>query len=222
MGDMRQIADFLGQAAQENPDELAGKGGGGGFDGPPLNESHEYRVQVAKAEWRQANQSGKWSYAITFEVIEDPSDDNEFLGRKFTEYYSIDKGNRIAQEKFSKFIGQSGVDVSDLDQSDNQKFIDGFVDATFVAAVRTWGQDNDRTGIRWVNRDNGQSLRTDISAQKSRGGSAKPLQADIAVNKQKGPVEEPAEEPESAPPVTLPKAPDTASSGITLPPGLSS
>lgn len=219
---MVDIGTFLGTASGEFPDELAGKTGGGGFDGPPLNAKHEYRCVVDRAEWRKS-QAGKWSYAITFRVIEDPDSDDEFLGRKFTEYYSIGKDtNRVGLEKFSKFIGQSGLDLAGLDQSDNQSFIDSFVDVEYVVAVRTWGSESDRTGVRWLNRNNGQALRTEVAAPKPKDGTQKPLDAEISVDKVKGPADETptqAAEPEpQAPPVTLPTG--NASSGISLPPGL--
>jgi hypothetical protein len=231
---MRSVADFIGEATKDFSDEMEGKSPMGGFDGPPLDTTRQYRVQVARAEWRQAQGSGKWSFAITFEVIEDLQD--EFVGRKFSEYYNIDQGaHEAAKRAFSRFLGESGLDIRDLDQSDNEAFISNFEGVQYVIAPRTWGEDDDRTGVRYLNRDRGQPLLDNIKPPQGRGGgSAKPLKAEISVNKEKGPFDPmqeasqpPQEEPEQLPikevaatsPVQLPGA--GTSAPVNLPPGLS-
>lgn len=219
---MRNINEFLKEVQKEFPDELAGKASnGGGFDGPPLPEDRQYRATITRAEWRQATGSGKYSYAITFEVTE-PA---EWAGRKFSEYYSIDSGNRIAAEKFSKLIGESGINVAEADTSSNEAFAKSFEGAEFVVATRTWGEDDDKTGLRYLNRDRGQALKDKIDPpKKKKVGSS--LVADIQIKKDQAPgpfdggtaeAEEEATAPAQAP-VSLPGG--ARPSGVNLPPGL--
>lgn len=209
---MQSLTDFLNDLGAEFPDEIAGKGGASGFDGPPLPEDRQYRARISRGEWRQA-QNGNWSFSFTFEIIE-PA---EFAGRKFSEYYSKDGSNQIAKEKFAKFIGESGIPFDEIDKSSDEAFAASFEDATFVIATRTWGDQNDRTGIRYLNRDRGQALQEKIAPAKKRGSTSKPLRADISVNKDKGPTEE-STPVAPRPPVTLPGG--NRPSGVTLPPGL--
>jgi hypothetical protein len=223
---MRAVSDFLGEAEEKFPDELAGRSSAGGFDGPPLAQDREYRIQVSRAEHRKSN-SGKWQFAVTFEVINDPGD--EFVGRKFSEYFSIDKdAHEAARQSFARFLGASGLNVAELDQSSNEAFIAEFEGLTFICATRTWGTEDDRTGVRYLNQDRGQDPRPSIAPPKSKTG-AKPLKADIMVNKNKGPAEpgpaavatdsETEEAPPASPPVTLPGSGVRAP--VNLPPGLS-
>lgn len=215
---MRSITDFLKEVKQDYPDALAGKSSAGGFDGPPLPDDREYRATVVRGEWRQA-QSGNYSFAFTFEI----TFPEEFAGRKFSEYYSIDKGNAIAAEKFSRFIGESGVDLADVDQSNNESFAAAFEGSSFIIATRIWGQDADRTGIRYLNRDRGQEPKASIQPPKKKAGAAKSLTADIQLPKRG---EEPFPEERAAetevavnqPTVTLPGS--GVRPPVSLPPGL--
>lgn len=230
---MVQITDFLGDIGDEFSDELEGKSNFGGFDGPPLDTTRQYRAEVTRGEWRQS-QAGKWSFSFTFEIIEDPKD--EFVGRKFSEYYQIDKGaHAAAKQSFARFIGESGLKVADLDQSSNEAFASEFEGCRYVIATRVWGEDGDNTGIRYLNRDRGQELKMNIKPPVVKGGN-KNLKPEINVNKERGPfpetqTDEPAEAPtdqetaplseivETKPEVTLPGS-GTRPAGINLPPGL--
>jgi hypothetical protein len=223
---MKSISDFLKGLAEEFPDQIAGKSQFGGFDGPPLPEDQQYRATISRGEWRQSQGSGKYSYAVTFE-IQEPS---EHAGRKFTEYYSADESaHRVSREKFSKLIGESGLNLAEVDQSSEETFAAAFEGTSYVIATRTWGEENDRTGLRYLNRDRGQELKKIAPAKGQE--AAKPLRADISVNKNVGPfsAEQPetdeqgeeeevvAAEPTQAP-ITLPGG--TRPSGVSLPPGL--
>lgn len=211
---MRSIGDFIGEATEEFPDEIAGnRTGGGGFDGPPLDVTKEYRVEVWRAEWRKANTSGKWSFAVTFEVAE-----GDRQGYKFTEYYKIDKdAPDAAKRAFSDFLGKSGLNIGDLDQSDNDAFIKNFEGITYVIAPRVWGDEDDNTGIRYINKDVGQTPKEGIKPPNKKG-TRTALSADINVNKDKGPAgEEPF--PETTQSAVLPGT-GTRPAGVNLPPGL--
>lgn len=216
---MRSITDFLNSDVAgdaELQDAIAGKSSAGGFDGPPLAVTRQYRATIVRGEWRQAN-SGKYNFSFTFEITEDP--ENEFVGRKFSETYSIDKdAHKVSKEKFARLLGESGIQASDF-TGDNEKDAKLFEGTEYVIATRVWGEEGDRTGLRYLNRDRGQQLLTNIPAPKSQGGTKAPLTADISVNKEKGPQENVAEEPaQPATPVSLPGA--GRSSGVNLPPGL--
>ena len=227
---MDSIFTFLDGAKEEFKDALAGKRTGGGFDGPPLPQNLQYRGQISRGEWRQAQTSGKWSFSMTFEVLEP----EEFAGRKFTEYYSIGSDtNNIGREKLATLIGASGVDANSFDRTgdvekDNAAFAKLFEGTQYVVAVRTWGDDMDRTGLRYLNKDYGQTLLTNVEPPKPKGGNLPnkkgggPLKADISIPKGDDQTEEqpdtPNTEPDEQPQVTFPggKSP----SGVTLPPGL--
>lgn len=230
---MRAVTDFLGEIGEQFPDELEGKSTFGGFDGPPLDPTRQYRAEIARGEWRQSR-AGNWQFAFTFEVIEDLKD--EFVGRKFTEYFTIDKGAKDgAKQAFARFIGESGLNVADLDQSSNENFAKEFEGCRYVIATRVWGEEQDQTGIRYLNRDRGQELKDNVKPPVNRGpgGSSKPLNPEINVNKDRGPFPEAPTEAEEAPAqdndlaaatsteqkVNLPGS-GTRPVGVNLPPGL--
>jgi hypothetical protein len=220
---MRKINEFLKDAAKEFPDALAGKSSAGGFDGPPLPVNLEYRVVLTRGEWRQANNSGNYSFAMTFEVAE-PA---EFAGRKFSEYYSIDEGaHPVAREKFAQLIGASCIDLTEVNTDDNDEFAKAFEGTQYVVATRVWGDDGDRNGIRYLNKDYGQTLKTDVKPPKPRGGGlptrkgpgigdklALPTAQILKNTEEEAQAEQPA-----APSPTLPGG--AAPSGVKLPPGL--
>lgn len=206
-------------------DILEGKTTFGGFDGPPLATNRQYHAVISRAEWRQAQTSGKWQFAFTFEIL----GDDEWTGRKFTEYYSKDGGNRINDEKFARFIGESGVDLKAVDRSSEEAFAKSFEGAEFIIATRIWGTDGDRTGLRYLNRYHGQEPQLSIAPPKAQSTN-KPLRADITVNKERGP--EKSEAPEETTEEVEPEADESAPTpsvalpgtghqpGINLPPGL--
>ena len=221
---MRSITDFLGEAAKEFGDELEGRSVSGGFDGPPLAQNRQYRARVARAEWRQATTSGRWSYSVTYEVTEDPKD--EFVGRKFSEYYSIEAGTPEAGKRaFSRFIGDSGVNVKELEypktgdvETDNNAFIKCFEGVSFVIATRVWGDDESNTGIRYLNRDRDQALLDHIEPHKPKGATKNSLVPEINVNKSKGPFDADESQEVQQAPASLPGS--GTRPPVNLPPGL--
>lgn len=217
---MQALGNLLGDLATEFPAEIEGKNPNSGFDGPPLPSTRQYRAVVSRAEWRQAQSSGKYSYSITFEVTE-PS---EFAGKKFSEYYSLDAASgSIGREKFARLIGESGIDLKTADTSSEASFAKEFEGKTFVIATRIWGDAMDRNGIRYLNRDRGQALQTDIKPLASELAALEKnkLKADIQINKEEAHTETQAAE--ESPQVEIPQTPNLPGSGrppVNLPPGL--
>lgn len=219
---MQALGNVLGDLATEFPEAIEGKNPNSGFDGPPVPSTRQYRAEITRGEWRQS-QGGKWSYSITFEITE-PS---EYAGKKFSEYYSIDaSAGTIGREKFARLIGESGIDLKTADTSSEAAFAKEFEGKKFVIATRIWGDQKDRNGIRYLNKDRGQALRTDIKPLASElADNIGKLKADIVVNKNEetpagesdaeAEVQTPAEEVQQ--PVTLPGGNRPL---VNLPPGL--
>jgi hypothetical protein len=227
---MQDLSNLLGDLATEFPEEIEGKNANSGFDGPPLPSTRQYRATISRAEWRQAQSSGKWSYSITFEITEDPK--GEFVGRKFSDYYNLDaSAGEVGRSKFARLIGESGIDLKTADTSSEATFAKEFEGKNFVIATRIWGDAMDRNGIRYLNRDRGQKLLDNITPApaelRARQGTSGGLKADIQIPKQgetDTAVSEPTgEEAESGQPVQetvrLPGT-NTAPGGVRLPPGL--
>lgn len=227
---MQDLSNLLGDLATEFPDEIEGKNTAAGFDGPPLPSTRQYRAVVSRAEWRQATTSGKWSYSITFEITEDPK--GEFVGRKFSEYYSLDaSAGEVGRSKFARLIGESGIDVKTANTSSEAEFAKEFEGKKFVIATRIWGDAMDRNGIRYLNKDRGQKLLDNITPAPAelRAKSDGKLKADIQVGKREeahgeipaGETDEETPEEVQVPTeqVRLPGG-NSQPGGVRLPPGL--
>lgn len=227
---MQSLDQFL-TGLEKNPDTkdiLEGKASYGGFDGPPLATTRQYHGVVSRGEWRQS-QAGKWQFAFTFEIL----GDDEWTGRKFTEYYSKDGDNRINDEKFARFIGESGLDLKVVDRSSEEAFAKSFEGVEYILATRIWGTDGDRTGLRYLNRYTGQEPLLSIAPPKPQKDS-KNLRADIQVNKERGPgqpeqgsetdgetAEVSGDEQDTAPQTPSVALPGSGRApGVNLPPGL--
>lgn len=223
---MQALGNLLGDLAQEFPEAIEGKNPNSGFDGPPLPSNRQYRATVTRGEWRQS-QAGKWSYSITFEITEP----TEYKGKKFSEYYSIDaSAGTIGREKFARLIGESGIDLATADTSSEDAFAKEFEGKNFVIATRIWGDQKDRNGIRYLNKDRGQVLKTDIKPLASElADNIGKLKADITVPKREEAHGEVPNEDDTAsiPPaeeVDVPQGVSLPGQGsrppIKLPPGL--
>jgi hypothetical protein len=172
----------------------------------PLNL--EYRLVVDSAEYKPSKSTGNPQIVLTYQVQE-PA---EFAGAKFQDYQSANPTTSIGVEVLAKLFGALQADVSGW--GDNfEGFVKQFEGRTVVAALRLWGQENDRIGIRYVNLDKGQNLRTDV---KPKGGSAAKLNTAADIQIPKGPFEDAA----PAEVVTPPQAAPAPSGGPNLPPGL--
>lgn len=231
---MQQLENLLGDLATQFPDAIEGKNPNSGFDGPPVPSTRQYRAVVSRAEWRQAQSSGKYSYSITFEITE-PA---EYAGKKFSEYYSMDaSAGTVGREKFARLIGESGIDLKTADTSSEDAFAQEFVGKKFVLATRIWGDEMDRNGLRYLNKDRGQKLLDNIkpAASELAAQQKAKLKAEIQVNKaeestpeeESVPEDTSAEEREAAHEQTIPQQapPSLPGSGsarppVNLPPGL--
>lgn len=233
---MVNLQDFLGDIKKNYAEDLkkGAEGPTGSFDGPPLPENLEYRVTVDKAEYKPSK-AGKYQLVLTYEVTE-PA---EFAGRKVQEYYATEPGNQISQSKMSKMLGALGPDLSNVG-GDWDTLTTRLTGLTGVITARTWGEANDRSGVRWVNADRGQTLRTNIAPQEAKGGPKNALRPDVSVPKpapvtaapaavSEAPEPEYGDEPgegftEAPAPAAAPVLPGTAAprpaGGPNLPPGL--
>lgn len=175
----------------------------------PLNL--EYRLRVEKSEYKPSKSTGNPQIVLTYEVVE-PA---EYKGAKFQDYQNPNPTTTIGVEVLAKLFGALQADMTGW--GDNfEGFINQFEGRTVVAALRLWGQENDRIGIRYVNLDKGQQLRTDV---KPKAGSAGKLNTSADIQIPKGPFDDsaPAEAPVTPPPAAAPSAP----AGVpNLPPGL--
>jgi len=217
---MPSLQDFL-KDLQTNPKtketlDKARDGVQGSWDGPPMPLSNEYRVSIDKAEYK-ASGSGKMQFAITFEI----SAPEEFAGRKFQDYFSPDPSNEWGHQKFTQMIGAFGPDLSNIG-NDWTALAERFNGTTAVVALRQWGEENDRYGVRYANGDRGQTLSKTVKPPKSQT-AAKPLRPEISVAKQPDPQPQPQPAPEevAGPPGGAPALPNNRpAGGPNLPPGL--
>lgn len=208
------LTELLGKIKTEHKDAYEGAKEGrapnSAWETADLPLTHEYRLTVDSAEYK-TSQSGREQFVITYEVVE-PA---EYAGKKFQDYQSPNPTNTVGTEMLAKFFGAFQLELDDNFGSDFGAFIKQTEGRTVVAALRRWGEQMDRTGIRWVNPDKGQNLNQNVKPAKA-SGTRTPTQPDIQIPK-----------PATAPVVTPPPAaaapqPSTPppSGGIKLPPGL--
>lgn len=214
MATMVSLQDFLKDIKtnfQKDMDKAREGVASGAWDGPPLPLDREYRVEVEKGEYKASNR-GTMNLVLTY-VITAP---DEFSGRKMQEYYQPEPGNEIAQRKLSELIGALGPSLDGLG-TDWEVLAKRFEGATGVVALRVWGENDDRYGVRWINSDRGQELKTNVKPPKPKN-AGKSLRPDVQIRK-----DEPF--PATATQATAddqPALPNTArpSGGPNLPPGL--
>ncbi len=193
----------------------------GAWDGPPLPLNLDYRVAVDSAEYKKSVASGRPQIVLTFEVQE-PA---EFKGRKFQDYFNPKPDQEVGARKLAELFGALQAKTEGWGE-DFEGFVKQFEGRTAVVTVRHWGTDNDRVGIRYINLDKGQELRTNVALAKSRGAktSTADLRPDINIPKSEGPGETAPAAPSVIPSQTATEAPVTAPplpGGPNLPPGLS-
>jgi hypothetical protein len=226
---MVNLQDFLGDLNKNYKKDMdkSASGPSGAFDGPPLPPELEYRVTVDSADYK-ASKAGNWQLVVTYEVQE-PS---EHAGRKIQEYYATQPGNEIAQRKVSQVLGALGPDLAGVG-SDWEVLTQRLVGLSGVIAVRIWGENNDRTGVRWINADRGQALRTNVPPPKAQAGPKNALRPDVSVPKpaaavvpapaaEEAPeaaVEAYEEAPAESAPIPTPAVPPTTLPGATRPTG---
>lgn len=207
------LKDIKSNHGETYENALAGKSPADAWDGPELPLELEYRVRVDKSEFKVSKASGNPQIVLTFEVTE-PA---EYEGRKFQDYYSPKPTNEIGSRKLSELFGALQATLEGWNE-DFDGFVGQFLDKTATVTLRRWGQNNDRTGVRYINLDKGQTLRTNILPPKPRTATAADLRPEINI-----PKDVPAEGAVTPPPVTPPVVQQqtvTPPSGINLPPGL--
>jgi len=173
----------------------------------PLNL--EYRLKVDSSEYKPSKASGNQQIVLTYVVVE-PA---EFAGAKFQEYLNPNPTNPIGVEVLAKLFGALQADVTGWGD-DFEGFVGQFEGRTIVAALRLWGQENDRISTRYVNLDKGQTLKTDVKPKNSSGGAGRlNTAADIQIPK--GPSVDAIADP------VTPQVAQPVQSGVpNLPPGL--
>jgi hypothetical protein len=218
------LQDLLASIQKTNADDIQRaaepKSGVSGAWDVDLPVEQEYRVEVVNATYGAAKSSGSPQATLTFEVLE-PA---EYAGAKFQGYYPLPPNNEASVRKFAELVGALHADGSSFG-NDYEGFVQSWIDSVVVVAVNRWGSENDRIGLRWVNADIGQALRSDLKAPKPRKPTAD-IRPEINI-----PKEEPAETVVT-PPVVVDVAEESAPTtsgrtvtlpgGVNLPPGLRS
>lgn len=207
------LQELLGKIKTEHKSAYEGARDGrapnSAWETADLPLTQEYRLVVDSAEYKTSQASGREQFVITYEVVE-PS---EYAGKKFQDYQSPNPTNTIGTEMLAKFFGAFQLTLDESFGSDFSAFIKQIEGRTVVAALRRWGDELDRTGIRWVNADKGQKLNTNVKPPRASTKSS-PTTPDIQIPKVRT---------EPTAPVTPPPVPPQGASvpsGVKLPPGL--
>lgn len=217
------LQDLLGNLAKNHGETMdkasRGETPTGAWDGPPLPTNLDYRVLVDSAEFKKSVASGRPQIVLTFEVQE-PA---EFKGRKFQDYYNPKPDQEVGVRKLAELFGSLQAKMDGWGE-DFEGFVKQFEGKSAVVTVRTWGSDNDRTGVRYINLDKGQELRTNVAAAKTKAKTdTTALRPEINIPKNEGPGETAPAAPPVIPSQTATEAPVTAPplpGGPNLPPGL--
>jgi hypothetical protein len=176
----------------------------------------EFRVEVASCKFDKSKASGRDQFVFTWEVV----GPEEYAGKKFQEYVSPSPTNEAGSRQLADLLGALQANLEGWGNDQWNEFAAQFEGRTAVVALRRWGQNDDRIGIRYINLDRGQELRTGIKPPKPKNNrSAADLRPEINIPKDDPfpattVTPPPAEEPKQA---TTPPLPG----GINLPPGLS-
>lgn len=194
---------------------LIGKSPAGAWDGPELPLELEYRVRVDKSELKASQASGNVQIVLTFEIIEP----EEFAGRKFQDYYSPKPTNEVGSRKLAELFGALQASLDGWGE-DSDGFVNQFTDRHATVTLRRWGQANDRTGVRYINLDRGQTLRTNIVPPKVKAAptTGADLRPEINIPKEEAQNPGAVTPPTIAPPVI--ETQTITPPGVNLPPGL--
>jgi hypothetical protein len=210
----QSLQDLLGTIATEYKEAFDNAANGtGGPTGDWRNDlplTLEYRVRVDKAEYKNSK-AGVPQIVLTYEVLE-PA---EYAGAKFQDYQTAQPTTSIGSEILAKTFGALQAKLDGWG-NDFQAFVGQFEDRTAVVALLTWGQAEDRIGVRYINLDRGQQLSTKVVPKGSKRPASSDLRPDIQIPKDAGEEPFPASQPAVTPP---PISPPTVG-GPNLPPGL--
>lgn len=218
MSKMQSLEDFLGDITKNYKKDIdkARDGVQGSWDTSDMPVTREYRATITGSQVKMSN-AGNQQIVLTYTVTEP----EEFAGRLLQDYIATDAKNEMSARKFAETIGALSIDLSGLSGNDYENLAQRFLGANAVVALRAWGDDLDKRGIRWTNSDRGQVLKMDVKPIKPKV-DGKALRPDVVVRKADP---EPSyndgepEDPKPAPPAQLPGTRST-SGGPNLPPGL--
>jgi hypothetical protein len=179
-----------------------------------LPTDREYRVVVDSADYGKSKTSGKTQMTLVYKVVE-PA---EFEGKKFSDYQALPPTTTVGSEVFAKTIGALQASMDGYGD-DFAGFVKQFEGNTAVVALRIWGQEADRIGVRYINADHGQTLSTKVSPPRTKRDTSG-LRPEVVI-----PKGEPfPETPTITPPTVTPEAANPATppstAGVNLPPGL--
>lgn len=178
---MPSLTDFLGDITknyQQDIDKARSGSPSGAWDGPAMPLNQEYRVVVDRCTFGLAKQSGRPQLTTTFMVVEP----EEFSGRMVQTYWSCDKTNDRAMKDFATNVGALKPDVTGLGPNDWEILANRYVGCKAVITLNTWGDANDRYGVRWINQDRNQLLKDTIAAPKPKTDS-RSLRPDVVIRK---------------------------------------
>lgn len=217
------LADLISNLKETFADRMddinEGRNPSNAFDGPPLPLTNEYRVRVDRSEYKPSIKTGINQFVITYEVVEPVA----YAGRKIQAYYSPNPTNEAAGRQLADLFAALKADLDTGWGDDYEGFAAQFVDRTAVITLNIWGTDNDRNGVRWINADRGQTLKTGITPPKAKTNTSN-LRPDISIPKdpEPTPVQAPTAEEQPAVQAPLPGGLGGGSSkpGPNLPPGL--
>lgn len=209
------LQDLLGQIQSDHKEAFdnarEGKAPNGDWNVDlPLNL--EYRVRVDKAEYKNSQSSGKPQIVLTYEVVE-PA---EYQGAKFQDYQSPTPTTTVGAEVLAKTFGALQAKLDGWG-NDFSAFVAQFEDRTAVVALRRWGQNDDRIGVRYINLDKGQTLSTKVNPPRPKRDT-NALRPEINIPKEETASGGDTPAPAPAPAPNLP----TGGGGPNLPPGLRS
>lgn len=216
----QSLQDLLGNLKKDFGDRIeraaSGQAPESAWDGPPMPLTHEYRVIVDTAEYKPSKSTGKNQFVITYE-IQEPA---EFGGRKVQDYVSPTPANEAASKSLADLFGALKADLDGWGGDDYDGFVKQFVGRSAVISLRTWGEQNDRYSVRWINGDRGQVLKTNITPQKPKTNTNS-LRPDLVIDKvEPAQVAAPAEPAQAPAQQQLPGSSPAPSAGPNLPPGL--
>lgn len=211
----QSLQDLLGNIKKDFGDRIqraaSGQAPESAWDGPPMPLNNEYRVIVDTAEYKPSKSTGNNQFVITYE-IQEPA---EFGGRKVQDYVSPTPTNEAASKSLADLFGALKADLEGWGE-DFEGFVKQFVGRSAVITLRTWGEENDRYSVRWINGDRGQVLKTNVTPPKAKTNTNN-LRPDIVINKPDTPTQA-TPQPTQAP---LPGGlGGEVKAGPNLPPGL--
>lgn len=218
---MQSLKDLLRDVEEsEEYKRASGEGLPSGAYDVDLPETLEYRATIVDSKYGPAKSSGKPQAQITLEITE-PA---EYEGARLAAYFQMPADNDGSIRSLNSLLGALQAPSEQFADDDYEGYVQSWTGYTLVIAVNKWGDELDRNGVRWTNRDTGQKLKTDVKPKKAKR-AAPDLRSDINIPKPQEPNNAPiivdvAEAPAVQPPAAEPAQTTTLPGGVNLPPGL--